>query len=256
MIITKCKKCVFALSENNTQTGCSLNIPSSIIEEYPQTYTQETQRVVDGYYELHNFYCPYARTAEWKDAILRNKLDIETAIYNETKIRYNLIMLIDDETIDNLFSNLLESFGGSCPPSYISLITRNIKDNDIQRIIGFVNKIERVCPWKLFNILDNEMTHSETIDFCLENNLLLDKYNLLMIINNKYKISNGFMESTNNIVNSFIEKQAVIIPKDLFSFTNIVIPTQLYQAMQNKIGLALDYLDRDESNSVYKFCVE
>ena len=256
MIITKCKKCIFAISENNIQTGCSLSIPSTIVEEYPHIYIQETQKVVDGYYELHNFYCPYARTSEWKEAIISNKLDIETAIYNETKIRYNLIMLIDNETIDNLFANLLECFSGLYPPSYVSLITRNIKANDIQRIIDFISKIEKVCPWKLFNILDNEMTHSEVIDFCLENNLLLDIYNLLVVINNKYKISNRFMESVNNIVNSFIEKQAVIIPTDLFSFTNIVIPTQLYQAMQNKIGLVLDYLDRDESNSVYKFCVE
>jgi hypothetical protein len=254
MIITRCKKCIFAVSDENAQTGCSLNIPTSIISEFPSCYTESTLKTVDNYYELQDFYCSYARTLEWKANISAKETDVDTAIHEETRIKYNLIMLVEQEDLANLFTNLNLIYSGNYRPSYITLITRNIDHTSLNSIKLFIQNIEKVCQWKMFNILDNEMTHSETIDFSLENNLLLDKYNLLIIMNNHYLIQNHFLEATNNIVNSFLEKRAVIIPNNLLSFTNTVIPTNLYQTMENKIGLVLDHLDH--TNDIYKFCIE
>ena len=254
MIITKCKKCVFAISDQDTQTGCSLSVPQSILTEYPNVYTEDTLKIVDNYYELQDFYCPYARTSEWQEAILAKEVKIDTAIYNEVRIKYNLVMLIEQEDLENLFANLIIACDSEYPPSYITLITRNIDQQSIKNIMLFMKSREDVCLWKMFNILDNEMTHSETIDFSLDNNLLLDKYNLLVIMNNHYMIPNHFLAAADSIVNGFIEKKAVIIPTNLLSFTNMVIPTNLYQAMENKIGLALDHLDN--TNDIYKFCIE
>lgn len=254
MIVTKCKKCIFATHIDNIQTGCSLDIPDLITKAYPAIYNDKLINTANGYYELQNFYCPYARTAEWKQAVEDQNGIVEDVLYQETKIKYNLITLLNSANLDNFYINISTFFNQSFAPSYVSLISRNIGQTDIKTIMSHISKFDNLCEWKLSNILDNEMTHSETIDLALDNNLLTDKYNLLMIINNDYIVQKKFPEIVNQTINSFIQKKAVILPKNILSFNKIVVPTSLYEVMDNKIGLVLDHLDH--TDDTYKFCIE
>lgn len=254
MIITKCKKCIFAAISDGIQTGCSFDIPQSVISDYPTIYDNKLIHITKGYYELHNFYCPYARTTEWKETIEHQNGVVEDVLYHETKIKYNLITLLNQNNLNNFYKNISTFFTQPFIPSYISLISRNINETQIKGIIDHISKFDNLCEWKLHNIIDNDMTPSETIDFALDNNLLTNKYNLLMIMNNDYIMQQDFLYTVNKTINSFIQKKAVILPKNILSFNNIVIPTNLYETMDNKIGLVLDHLDN--TNDTYKFCIE
>jgi hypothetical protein len=161
-----------------------------------------------------------------------------------------MILMVDDTNYSNLEDNIKTTTQSEYPPSYLMLVCKNING---QNIVKSMMEYELNIPWKICNILDNEMTPSETIDMALDTNLMPDKYNLLAIFNNSNLLKTEFLESANDIINSFLEKQAVILPVEVSSFHQIMIPVSLYQTMHKKIGFVLEYLE--SNNNIYKFCI-
>lgn len=95
-IHTSCKKCVFAIYDNITQTGCHL--------DYIAKYREKNISILEAYDEQKEFYvigdkkCPGYREDSWfKD----NNLTIEEKIDKIKKdISINYLMVIDLENMD------------------------------------------------------------------------------------------------------------------------------------------------------------
>lgn len=250
-MITKCKQCIFANEIDSKQTGCSLRVPESLIENYPDIYSNEQINIVNNFYEIENFYCSFARTKEWLSSIEQDNKSYLEQLKQETNIKYLLLLII--ENLNNLWSNLQTVSKCENHPAYICLVCRNMDEKKIKEIVSYMEKNSTI-PWKLHNILDSEMTTSEAIDLALAGNLDQNKYNLLCIMNNNKLLSDIFFSACNSIMNSFVNKMVAILLNDPVCFDRIMIPISLFKAMNSSIGIVLDYLYY-ESEDVYKFSI-
>lgn len=252
MITTKCSKCIFANNGN-----CSIDVPNRMIELYPDIYNN-TNFKLDRKNNLviTNFKCPYARTKDWLKIITDQKLDPITSVEKEISIKYHLVMIMNKNTYLNFKTNMDAIFSSHNKPAFISLVLRNFEQKDVDSIVYSIdNEYSPRIAWKLYNIIDDQLTTSEAIDLAIDSNLEANSSNILCVMNNDYVVSDNFFDAANNIFNYLLNKKVAIIPKNLFMFHNIMIPSILVSAMYKKIGLVLEYLETT-TDHIYKFSIE
>jgi len=232
MIVTNCNKCSFY--ENHE---CQFHMPDILLKTFPMVFN-ESKFQND---QIYDFYCPYARTAEW----LKVKTDAglsDDAIMNEVlsqKPSYTIIYFVDDN-LQNFENNI--QILSSNDYGYMYLVSKSQNNNKLY--LSILEKY-KTKNWKYHAILDQEMTECEIIDMILDASSI--ETELVYVINNKYSIDQDNIETILNTFNLLRYHQVVFIPEDIFTFHNIVIPMQLWKYKSKRIGLAFEELENDST---------
>lgn len=250
---TKCEKCIFAVTEQNKQTGCHFDIIDTITKQFPHIYGNSLTETDSGYFKINNFVCPLALTQQGKDYLVENGADINdipNTILKLTRNKYYLVYFLDDN-IENLKSNLEELQSSFCVPSYISFIKKH-KNIKSKVYLDVLNKFT-FCPWKLHDIIDTKKNDGEIIDMILDTNIGQNQTVSLSIWYNQYYLCNTYYDRVNETMNYLLQKQAYIEPTTNQDFNGLFIPFSAYVNHYKKINFTLQSLKN--STNIYKFKV-
>ena len=194
-IHTPCKSCVFAIYNENTQTGCSLNYLekyTDIIEAYDDT---------KEFYIINNKKCIGYRENSWFNQfnMQDSSLDEKIQKYHETnKLHYLAIINLHDldlEQLDNICQQITESVS---QPQKIIFI-RHKENNSIftyENIEKIIKKYQINYNWRIQTMLDDTLTYREILHNAVVINpkyrfiLSIEKYDnqisrVIGLINNK-----------------------------------------------------------------------
>ncbi len=251
---TRCEKCVFAQSENGQQTGCTFDIPETIVTQYGSIYNRK-QTIVptsSGFWKLMNFTCPLALTEQAKEYLTNNGVDknnIGNTMLELTRHKYYLIYFLDND-LEAFKANLQQLSKHFCKPSYISFVKRTSLYTPMT-IMGILNEYA-LCPWKLHDIVEPDRTDSDIIDMILDTNLGVQETRALSVWYNDCYLPTDYFDKINETMNYFLNKPAYVTA-NTEGFNGLFIPFSAYGSNHNKINLTLQNLKED--NQVHQLCV-
>lgn len=242
---TRCEKCAFKVIEDNIQTGCKFDIINKILN-YNNVYSTKNIILDHNSYILENFYCPYARTQEWVDAIQDN---IEDQVVLTTHQKYYMVIIVNDTNIDNCLFILNNIISETLLPYRISISCIQLNKENIEKLQQFcINNISKLnIVWKIHNLLDAESTDSEAVDVALETSLP-DEANMICVFNAAFEYKQIYLHNIYDIINMHLYKPVAVVSADQ-AIHNICIPKNLYMAFHKKIGLVLDYMYNDDTQN-------
>lgn len=250
---TKCEKCIFKiLNRDGIQNGCKFDVINRILK-YNQIYTKDNIILQDTSYTLKNFYCPYARTAEWQKAANTDNITELTLLSSHQK--YYFIIIVRNNNITSTFNILNNILNKNLLPKKISLCGINLEKLNIDILQKFCidNFNQLNIVWKIHNALDKDTTDSEAVDIAMETSLTQDT-NMICILNSE--ASNTIdIDEIYEIVNLHLNKSLAIASAD-GSVDKICIPNSLYINFHKKIGLVLDYLYNDLTNDAIVYFLQ
>lgn len=130
---TCCKECVFAEYDDVTQTGCKRgmidkyrSVGSNIIEAYDKD---------KEFYVIPNRLCPFFRKQSWIDRIPEEyEKDIESILKLETTLAFHVIILVHNESLDDIHRTIDSLIGEEHKPIQITIIRHiesDIRPRDI-----------------------------------------------------------------------------------------------------------------------------
>jgi hypothetical protein len=242
---TKCEKCIFAIVDEQQQTGCHFDIPNTITKQFPNIYSQSLIKTETGYFKIMDFVCPMALTEQGTKYLIDNGVrdeEIEDTMLSLTRNKYYLVYILD-ENLDNLRTNLEELTSSFCTPSYISFVKKH-KTIKSKLYIDILNEF-KLCPWKLHDIVDTKNNDGEIIDMILDTNIGQNKTVSLSIWYNKYYLSNTYYDRVNETMNYFYQKQAYVAPTTNQDFNGLFIPFSSYVNHYKKLNFTLQSLQED-----------
>ena len=128
-LTTNCTKCIFAVKDGKTQTGCELKR----IEKYRDNdiVVIEAEDLEDNEFYVLQSWCSAYREEDWA----KDRLVPKSDVLNEMKSPLGFVLIVDDEnpvekmkiTLDSIFKNVEE-------PSFI--VIANNSSNDYVEIIN------------------------------------------------------------------------------------------------------------------------
>ena len=236
---TKCKNCIFATYEDDTQTGCSLNM----IEQAENNNVE----VLDCYDEdkefhvLANRQCMFYRNSTWA-----SKLEPDNyiqKIQQEIAIPFQALILADEKstladieaTIESLEQQILK-------PSYVLVVrefANKTKPIDIAKLFTIPqapvrqkgmgwSKKHKVLPlhkfklWKVENPIDNSRTGRKLMDLALHTNV----HPYVALFRAGRKVPDNFFSTLNDKLNSFFQFGIITNKHDLLD--GIVISRNIF----------------------------
>jgi hypothetical protein len=250
---TKCEKCIFKISDTNgIQSGCKFNITDKLLK-YNKVYTKDNLVLENNSYILKNFYCPYARTDEWKK--VANTDNIEELAILTSHQQYYFIIIVRDNNITNSLNILNNIINQNLLPKKISLCGISLEKINIDILQTFcIDNISKLnIIWKIHNMLDKDTTDSEAVDIALETSLTQET-NMIYIINSETGDIVD-IDQIYEIVNFHLNKPLAITSAN-GSVDKICIPNSLYINFYKKIGLVLDYLHNDLTNDTIVYFLQ
>lgn len=225
---TSCKKCVFAIYEDKTQTGCVANRVAGFGDKAIAAYDEEKE-----FYVIDRF-CNLYRGSKWNGGVA----DINKA-RDESSIKFNVFFDCDDlddiayfNKINKLLDNIpYKSSKLSLNLVHNSLLNKEVKENMRKTMLNHFVKINITDTINKYEYYHNTLLYSKQtyhtiitkdnidnidilskLDHIINEDLLevlAYKYkNCLAISNLAYKIQAHVLNSTNyqDIVDSIVEK--------------------------------------------------
>lgn len=155
IIHTPCKECVFAEYEGNTQKSCAAGMLDKFKKsgyEIIEVYDDEQE-----FFVVNNKKCLFMRTKQWSDKHnFSNKKDAVTAAIDENKLKYILILTINENTTLNSVKDVLEFFNlQNILPAGILVITDKkyhlqVKINSIAKLLDSYQ-----IKWRIQKFIDD-----------------------------------------------------------------------------------------------------
>jgi hypothetical protein len=207
---TACKKCVFAIYEGITQTGCSLN--------YIEKYKKNNVDILDAYDEENEFYVVNKKKCIGyrEPSYFNNKEKVESVqekidyFYNNNHIQYLLIINLYDFEKNSLDELAKQIKILDIQPEKIIFIRYNYlsKIFTYDTIKDFLEKSEYSGVWRIQTMVDNQLSYEDILHNCINLN---KSFRFMVSISSP----NKELKNLNNIVNTANK----IVYKDLGSFT-------------------------------------
>lgn len=219
--LTKCNKCKFKkVNADNIQIGCTANVDSKIMTQYPDIYTKDSFNLIDNSWVITDFLCPIARPGSISD----NTEDINLA-YEQNKIRLYLIYFMDDN-IDQLELNLATLKESFVQPCYMSIVLEPKFNYLADKIVALLQKYN-LCTWKVHSFVE-EFTYCEYVDNVLSTNAKNNNTSCYSIWDNS-PIPELYYNTINDALTFLSAKNPIIEPikKELYH-VGCVIPFGTY----------------------------
>lgn len=198
-IHTPCKSCVFAIYDNQTQTGCSL----SYLEGY-----KEEGLLLEAYDEDKEFYiinskkCIGYRENKWFDQFNMSNSTVEEKIlkfYETNKLHYLLFIDLKNITYDQLDDICNQVSLSVSQPKKIIFIRHNneILDFTYEKIEKLIKKYNINYTWRIQTMLDDSLSSIEIL-------------HNIVVINPKYRFVVSVSEYSGDIMNTINETNDII----------------------------------------------
>lgn len=243
MINTKCEKCIFKVMEKNKQISCSHNVHQNI-SNLKQIYPDGTIDRSGQYWNIKNFYCPYARLQEWLDILNRDNVDINKKISEEVTMSYSIFQYMADNSMDYLEQTMQTLQNTLFKPKRVSFIYQKQDASEISEKIKYIESIDLDFSWKIHNVIYEEMSSLDCINFVCQTNT--QQYtNLLMM--SKTTLTTDLLDSSNYIFQNSLNKK-IIVSKNMIignDFDIICFPYQLWTVAEHSIYKALNMIEKD-----------
>lgn len=242
-IHTPCKDCVFAVYDNKTQNGCSL--------EYLNIYKSNSVDVLEAYDDEKEFYiingkkCIGYRENKWFKQFNLENADLETKIskYRETNVLdYIAVIDLKSISIENL-SHLIKQIS-TCGIQPKKIILIRYADNELkfpyQTIENILKDNNISCVWRIQTILDLSLSYHQILDNIV---LLNNKNRFTLCINNDNHDITNIVEKTNKIVHHDLGQFDIISNKtqDCIIFSSVIYRFQGFHG-QNLLDMKDSYL--------------
>ena len=213
-IHSPCKNCVFAIYENNTQTGCSLN--------YLDKYKNKNVSILEAYDDDKEFYiingkkCLGYRENKWFDQFNLSDASIEdkTSKYFETNT-LDYCVIIDLKTMDiNNLDHILSQLS-QCQIQPKKVIIVRYVDNELQfgysKIEALLKKYNASYIWRIQTIVDLSLTSEQILHNIVSLNA---KYRFILSINKANSDIQHIINSTNIIVHEDLDQFEILSNRD------------------------------------------
>lgn len=246
---TKCKSCIFKNVENDIQIGCKLNVLDKLLS-YNNIYSKENILHDENCFSISNFFCPYARTIEWKEAI--NNENIDSIVIHESHQKYYFIIVCNESNVHNTLIVIDLLFNMQLLPKKISIVYNGNNINDIN--ILKTKCLEKIDPlhiyWKIHHILDSQTSSSQSIDLALETSLNNDT-NMLCILSSDSSYTEEKFQTIFDIITFHLYKPVCVMSHTTEkNLDTLCIPQSLYIALSKKIDIVLEYLTKTDDNII------
>ena len=244
---TKCNKCIFKITdENNKQTSCQLGVTDRIVNKLQLLYNKDNLEVDEttNSYIINDFYCPYARLAEWASVVQDNNPtdeSLENIVLKESTINYYLLVFLSssdknyiNKTLDNI-NNLVSK------PRLISFIIRKTNTNIKDNVAKYIEEYNLPIKWKIHFVVD-DTSDNMILDSVLRTGLPPIAA-LIFVIKNDFTTEQ--IDSSQEIFKHCINKK-IIVSEQLTDrdFQKLAIPTSFYTAMDKNIDFVIDEIHR------------
>jgi len=130
---TACEYCIFATRmKNKKQRGCKLNR----LDIFKQQERAEIQE--NGYYLIDGL-CNTCRNVYWKEYILNPNPDkLINVVLKEVEIKYDVLISIDDSTIEEVKDSILYARTLAIPPNNI-VMTGGLSEHNMKIVTTFID---------------------------------------------------------------------------------------------------------------------
>lgn len=162
---TSCKKCIFAIKENNIQIGCEHNIKDKIISQFPSLYSDQSFETVDNSWVINDFLCPVGRSNIDESKSLEENLLYAQQI---SQASIYLIYFLDND-LDTFEKNLQTLKDSFVKPKFLSIIKPKNLNIQSKKIIELLDKY-MICKWKIHNLFE-ELDYYHAVDLVLATNV-------------------------------------------------------------------------------------
>ena len=201
-LTTNCTKCIFAVKDGKTQTGCEFNR----IEKYRENNVVviEAEDLEDNEFYVIQSWCSAYREKDW----IEDRLDPKSDVLEEMKSPIGFVVIVDDEnSADKLAITLNSILENVEEPSFI--VIANNSSNDYVEIINsaveyFSDKDDVI--YKVTDIKEENCDDHRVVDIAF-NNFRNGFYTVLKSGN---EIPVKVEEVLNNAIISQIKKPAFI----------------------------------------------
>jgi len=207
-IDTPCKDCLFALYEDNTQTGCNVNMI--------QKFRRYDVPILEAYDEDKEFYviqgkrCLWHRTETWKWAG-ENPYEQVSAIRNEIEISYQGIVFCDNDfedtkkTVESLTSQYIA-------PKHITLIRR--PDNPVTGKEMHI-WLQKHCKkqdiaWRIQNVTATDLPNGFHIDMVISRH----PYQYYFVCNSGCEVPQNLFSSLNQKIVEELYPLTILAPNE------------------------------------------
>ena len=223
---TSCKNCFFAEYNGKTQENCGLNL----IDKYRQVSDNIVLECYDNneeFFVINNKFCLYFIE---KNRLAENaKVDeVAKAIRNHIKIRYHMIIVLNDKLRD-LRSTLKSIASQKHPPVFVTII--KLPDNKIKgsAIVDLFHKIyskkKETPKWRVQNALNPELTVRDYIDITIDGTK--NKfYNFYSVINAGCILPKNFGSKLDEMIND--EMKTFFLIKGNEEGNGMVVPLSVH----------------------------
>jgi hypothetical protein len=209
-IHTACKKCIFAIYNNITQVGCSLN--------YIEKFKEKKIEIVEAYDEDKEFYvinekkCIGYRENSWLEThniVNATQEEILDKYYTLNNISY--ISMIDTKnlSLDELIS-ILNNLNSQKILPYKIFIIRHLTNTELEfdKLKDTLDLLQ--CPWKVQTCIDEEATLEYFIGAAISLN---KKARFAMIVTEYTDNISNIVNTANDIVINELDSFMVLSDK-------------------------------------------
>jgi hypothetical protein len=163
LIHTPCKECVFAIYQENTQTGCKIN--------YLQKYKEKNIEILEVFDKEKNFFvinnkkCLGYRDKKWLDKH-RDAENISDIVAQENALKYIVLIPIESTcTIENIKRSVLSILNQKILPKGILFYKNRLEKHKLQNkeLLDFMSSIKENIYWRIQNFIDDDMTDNSRL---------------------------------------------------------------------------------------------
>ena len=244
MINTKCEKCIFKIVEDSVQIGCQQNIYKNI-ENLQNIYPSNTINKNGNTWVINNYYCRYARIAEWVKALEEKEIDPKEQLLKETTIPYQLFQYVDENNIKNIATISKDINEAQFKPNIVVFAYKKSENQNVSKdLVKSLEDMSLGFKWKLIHILEEKMSFIDSMNFAAQNNIKLED----VIIMSKNSIDTNTIDSINYIFQNTANKKIIVsknLNKDTDDFDILCFPGALWRVSNSNIYNALDIIEDD-----------
>ena len=211
---TSCHGCIFALSEEDTQTGCM----AGQIDKFKKSGVEvlEVFNVDDGeFYLIKDKLCIYYRPHEIKEALDVTAEELLKNIQAKLKIKYQVILFWrKEDTIEDLQKRVEELHNQAIKPEIVTVIDRS--HSDVPRegeIIKLFNNNYSFNYWRIQRAAATDQSDIELIDICYDNTKR-NKFFFYMIFESSHPIPATFSAEIHESIQDKMMAFVILQPND------------------------------------------
>ena len=163
-ISTVCKNCLFAMYDDNTQIGCSLN-RTKVIQNHPVYELIEAEDEDKQFYILNNHICPYQRTNTWKHA---DDKDIIAKVKEEVYMPWAAVLFYRHDGVDKIEERIKELKSQKILPKVITLVIdpKDISQENFRSLHQMMD--DNFDLWYLQRVIQEDLPDRFIADLCFD----------------------------------------------------------------------------------------